>query len=70
MLRNRLMTIFGLVLIAGMVLSACGTPTAAPATEPPAAPATEVPAPVEPTAVPPTAEPTKVPVTRKGGWLD
>lgn len=73
MLRNRLMTIFGLVLIASMVLSACGTPTAAPATEPPAAPATEVPAtvaPVEPTAVPPTAEPTKVPVTRKGGWLD
>jgi peptide/nickel transport system substrate-binding protein len=72
MLRNRLLTVLGLVLIASMVLSACGTPTPA-ATEAPAATAapavaTEAPA---ATAVPaPTAEPTKVPVTRKGGWLD
>ena len=73
MLRNRLMTILGLVLIASMVLSACGTPatpTVAPATSAPAA-ATEAPA---ATAVPateaPTAVPTAVPVTRKGGWLD
>jgi outer membrane receptor protein involved in Fe transport len=73
MYRNRLMTIFGLVLIASMVLSACGSPTAAPAaTEAPAAPAaTTAPAAPAATAVPePTAEPTKVPVTRKGGWLD
>jgi len=69
MLRNRLLAVLGLVLIASMILSACGTPTPAPteapvaATEAPAAPAaTDVPA--------PTAEPTKVPVTRKGGWLD
>jgi len=64
------MTILGLVLIASMVLSACGTPTPA-ATEAPAAPtsapvATEAPPPTEA----PTAEPTAVPVTRKGGWLD
>lgn len=68
MLRNRLLAVLGLVLIASMVLSACGTPAETPApvaaTEAPAeAPAaTEVPA--------PTAEPTAVPVTRKGGWLD
>jgi peptide/nickel transport system substrate-binding protein len=70
MFRNRLLTVLGLVLIASMVLSACGTPTAAP-TEAPAAP-TEAPvAPTaEPTAVPPTEVPTAVPVTRKGGWLD
>jgi hypothetical protein len=70
MLRNRLMTVLGLILVASMVLSACGTPTPAateaPATAAPAV-ATEVPA----TDVPaPTAEPTKAPVTRKGGWLD
>lgn len=72
MLRNRLMTVLGLILVASMVLSACGTPTPTPAaTEVPAtaapAAATEVPA----TAVPaPTAEPTVAPVTRHGGWLD
>ncbi len=68
MLRNRLLAVLGLVLIASMILSACGTPAETPApvaaTEAPAqAPAaTETPA--------PTAEPTAVPVTRKGGWLD
>ncbi len=67
MLRNRLLTVLGFVLIASMVLSACGTPTAAP-TEAPAAAPTEAPA---ATAVPePTAVPTAVPVTRHGGWLD
>ena len=70
MLRNRLMIVVGLVLIASMVLSACGTPaTAVPATQAPAA--TEAPA--QPTAEPtaaPTVEPTAVPVTRHGGWLD
>jgi hypothetical protein len=57
MLRNRLMTIFGLVLIASMVLSACGTATP---TEAPTQVATEAPkATVAPT-----------PAPRKGGWLD
>ena len=67
MLKNRLLTVLGLVLIASMVLSACATPTAAP-TEAPAA-ATEAPT-AEPTAVPPTEAPPAVPVTRHGGWLD
>lgn len=72
MFQKRLLTFLALVLIASMVLSACGTPATPAAAEPTqavAAPAaTEAPA---ATAVPePTAEPTKVPVTRKGGWLD
>ncbi len=71
MLKNRLMLIFGLLVIASMVLAACG-PTATPAApEEPAAPVEEPAAPTaepEPTAVP---EPTEVPpTTRKGGWLD
>jgi peptide/nickel transport system substrate-binding protein len=65
MLRNRLLTVLGLVLVASMILSACGAPTAAP-TQAPAA--TAVPAVAQPEA--PAAEPTAVPVTRKGGWLD
>jgi len=69
MLRNRLLTVLGLMLIASMVLSACGTPTAAP-TEAPAA-ATEAPAAPAATDVPaPTAEPTKVTFILKGSWLD
>ncbi len=72
MLKNRLMFVFGLLLIASMVLAACG-PAATPA-----APAEEPAAPVEePAAEEPTAEPTAVPeptdvprTTRKGGWLD
>ena len=72
MLQKRLLTILGLVLVASMVLSACGTAATPAPTQEPAAPATEVPA-VDATAttVPePTAEPTVAPVTRKGGWLD
>lgn len=59
MLRNRLFFVLGLLVIASMVLSACGG--AAPAaTEAPAV-ATEAPA---------TAVPTEPPTTRHGGWLD
>ena len=58
MIRNRLMALLGLFVVASMILAACGTPTPAP-TEPPA-PATEV---------PPTPEPTPIPV-RDGAWLD
>jgi peptide/nickel transport system substrate-binding protein len=69
MLRTRLMAILGLLVVASMILSACGpaatteaAPTQAPqATEPPQA--TEAP-PTE------TLEPTAVPVTRKGAWVD
>lgn len=73
MLRNRLMAVLGLVLVASMVLAACGTPTPAP-TQPPAEPtkAPEQPA-ATPTEVPPTPtpEPTPIPrTTRTGGWLD
>ena len=69
MLRTRLMTILGLLVVASMILSACGPaatvePTEAPATE---APATEAPATEAPTEAP-TATPE--PVTRKGAWVD
>lgn len=62
MLRNRFMIALGLLVVASMVLSACGgTVTEAPATEAPTeAPATEA----------PTPEPTPEPVTRKGAWVD
>jgi peptide/nickel transport system substrate-binding protein len=55
MSRNRLMLALGLVIVLSMVLAACGTPTAAPATS----------------VVPATAAPTEAPVpVRHGGWLD
>ncbi|MFN8387790.1 MAG: ABC transporter substrate-binding protein [Anaerolineales bacterium] len=66
MFKNRLMMVLGLLVVASMVLTACGptaTATSAPATEAPAvteAPATEA----------PTAAPTEPPTTRHGGWLD
>jgi peptide/nickel transport system substrate-binding protein len=70
MLRNRLMTVVGLILVASMVLSACGTPTAAP-TEAPAA-ATEVPAqpPAATEAPAATAAPTAAPAAPAGGAPD
>jgi peptide/nickel transport system substrate-binding protein len=67
MLKNRLMLVLSLLVLASMILSACGTPATAteppatePVTEPTDAPATEA----------PTAEPTPEPTTRHGGWLD
>ena len=63
MLRNRMFALLGLLVIASMVLAACGAPAAT--TE--AAPATEAAAPATEAA---TAEPTPVPTTRHGGWLD
>ncbi|MBI3158619.1 MAG: ABC transporter substrate-binding protein [Chloroflexi bacterium] len=70
MYRNRLMAVFGLVLIASMVLSACATPTeVVEDTTPPdtEAPDTEAPD----TEAPEVEEPEEVPATtRHGGWLD
>ncbi len=64
MLRNRMFVALGLLVVASMILSACGgTPAATQA------PATEVVATVAPTEAP-TAAPTEPPVTRHGGWLD
>jgi peptide/nickel transport system substrate-binding protein len=67
MLRNRLSALLALLVIASMVLAACGgTPTDAPAVD-------ETEAPVEATeeaTEAPTEEPTPEPTTRHGGWLD
>lgn len=65
MSRNRLMSVFGLLIIFSMILSACGG-TAAPATD---EPTIEVPVATEPPATEPpaTEEPAS---TRTGGWLD
>ncbi len=64
MLRNRLMLFLGLLIIASMILTACGgtTPTQPPATQPPAT--------QPPTTEAPTVAPTKPPTARHGGWLD
>jgi len=66
MLRKHMFLALGLLVIASMVLGACGpTPTPEPtavATQPPAA--TEAPTEA------PTAAPTVPPTTRHGGWLD
>lgn len=68
MLRTRLMVVLGLLVVASMILSACGgatpEPTEAPMTE---APMTEAPAATE---APATEAPTPEPVTRKGAWVD
>jgi peptide/nickel transport system substrate-binding protein len=66
MLRNRLLALLGLLVIASMVLAACGTPAAtdAPAVEETEAAATEV------ATAAPTEEPAAPQTTRHGGWLD
>jgi peptide/nickel transport system substrate-binding protein len=69
MFKKRLLIVMGLLVIASMVLSACGpAATEAPTEEAPVqteeAP-TEAPATEEPTPVP-----TEPPTTRHGGWLD
>jgi peptide/nickel transport system substrate-binding protein len=66
-MKNRIMTVFGLLVVLSMVLAACGP--AKTATTEPQKP-TQAPQ-VKPTEVPPTPEPTPVPrTTRHGGWLD
>lgn len=65
MLRNRLSALLALLVIASMVLAACG----GTATEAPAVEETEAPTEVAATEAP-TEEPTPEPTTRKGGWLD
>ncbi len=70
-MKNRIMTLLGLLIAVSMVLAACGPAETPVMTEEPSAPVaapTAVPAPTE---VPPTPEPTAVPrTTRVGGWLD
>jgi peptide/nickel transport system substrate-binding protein len=67
LMKNRIMTVFGLLVVLSMVLAACGP--AKTATTEPQKP-TQAPQ-VKPTEVPPTPEPTPVPrTTRHGGWLD
>jgi len=68
MLRNRLMLVLGLLLVASMVLSACAPATEAPTTEPPVTePTTEEPVATE---EPTPEEPAMPATTRHGGWLD
>ncbi len=66
MLRNRLFFVLGLLVVASMILSACGGGTPAPTNPPAVVPPTEAPteAPTE------VAVPTEPPTTRHGGWLD
>ncbi len=71
MFKKSYMILFGLLIIASMVLASCqapeATPTKAPVEQPTAAPEQPTAAPEEPT-VEPTPEPVKT--TRHGGWLD
>jgi peptide/nickel transport system substrate-binding protein len=67
MLRNRLMLVLGLLLVASMVLSACQpTPEATPTEPPVTEPTTEEPEVEEPE----VEEPAGPTTTRRGGWLD
>src|SRR5215203_4027264 len=67
MSRNRLMSVLTLLMIASMVLAACGGGNVA--TEAPVV--TEAPTEVVATEAPTEAPvPTEPPTTRKGGWLD
>ena len=74
MSRKLFSTLFALLVIASMVLSACGAPTDTPVLEPvPVEPTRESAAPAVPAATDapaPTDEPAKPSTTRKGGWLD
>jgi len=63
--KNRLMLLLGLLVVASMILSACGGAAAPAATEAPAA--AEAPAATE---APATEAPTPAPVTRQGPWVD
>jgi peptide/nickel transport system substrate-binding protein len=67
MLKNRLFVLLGLLVIASMVLAACG---GAVATEAPVVEETEAPAEPQATEAPATEEPAAPATTRKGGWLD
>lgn len=67
MLRNRLSIWLGLLVIASMILAACGTPaTTEVVTEDPATGETTE----APSEAPEVEEPTPEPTTRRGGWLD
>jgi peptide/nickel transport system substrate-binding protein len=70
-MKNRIMTVLGLLIVLSMVLAACA-PAETATTEPETQEApTEAPAVEQPTEEPaPTAEPTPPPTTRKGGWVD
>lgn len=67
-MKNRLMTLLGLLIAVSMVLAACGPAETAAPDEPeaPEAPA----APTEAPEAEPTAEPEVPRTTRTGGWLD
>jgi phosphonate transport system substrate-binding protein len=63
-MKRSLYLLLSVLVLASIVLTACGAPaTEAPAAPPAAPAATEVPPTVAPTAVPPTAAPTEVPPT-------
>jgi peptide/nickel transport system substrate-binding protein len=64
--RNRFMFVIGLLVIASMILSACGGAPKTEAPKPTEAPAQATEAATEA----PTAAPTEPPVTRKGPWVD
>jgi len=70
-MKNRIMTLLGLLIAVSMVLAACGPAETPVMTEEPSAPVAAPTAVPPPTEVPPTPEPTAVPrTTRVGGWLD
>jgi len=73
MSRKLLATTLALLVVASLVLSACGTPTPAATEAPAEVVATEAPAPAaeeKPTEVVPTEAPAAPATTRKGAWLD
>jgi len=73
MSRKLLATTLALLVVASLVLSACGTPTPVATEAPAEVVATEAPAPAieeKPTEAAPTEAPAAPATTRKGAWLD
>ncbi|NLW73114.1 MAG: ABC transporter substrate-binding protein [Chloroflexi bacterium] len=69
-MNRKLFTVLSVVIVASMLLAACGQLSVAPTAEPPVVTEAPTEAPAEAPTAEPTPEPTPEKTTRVGGWLD